>query len=159
MLRRPRPPIDPSRDRRRHGQPTVACKLSQVVECRLRIADDAGPRGEDVLHACAMPVGFALATILRMGEGNEVVDEIDRPQPMTSNPSGKRRVVQPSVADVQVDLPPAWLPRQPARRGSGPEADQLLSPNRLVRQEQPEQPIGMLRRKDELKAFPLDDRL
>jgi len=70
---------EPRRDRRRLAEAFRLRELSQAVQRRLAVTDHARGSCKDGPHPLAMDVGFAVAAEMRVCDGDEVVNEIDRP--------------------------------------------------------------------------------
>jgi len=81
----------PGRKRGRPLKPFCGSKCAQLVLGRLAVCDDSGRGGKHRPHSRAMTTGLAGPAKLRMGDGDEIVDEIDRLHIRSRNPIAESR--------------------------------------------------------------------
>jgi len=104
-----------------------------------------------------MPLGFSRAAEFGVGEGNEIVDEIDGTHAGLSDPAGKAAAVQPGVTDVEIEAvsPIASGATEPSQRSADKRGSEM--PWRVA--EKVEQYSRRLAIEDPSKARVLDDGL
>lgn len=79
-----------------------SAEFGEIVEGGLAIPNDSGAGIQHGAHPVDVPGLFAFATIFRMGDRNQVMDEIDRPDVFVASPSRESRIVEASVPDVEI---------------------------------------------------------
>ena len=107
---------------RRHGQALAARKVSHHVERELRITDHRGAGLQHGLHAPDVQRLLAGTAVFRVGDGNQVVHEINRLLARSGQPLGKAAPFHAGMTEVKTQLAPRLL-RWPRRQaGAGHDA-------------------------------------
>lgn len=88
-----------------HGQAGAVSKFGQDRHCVFRIADHAMRGVKHIRHARDMLFGFAFVAKLRVGDGDQIMDEINRFDPGFLDPDHMPAIMQPGVPDIQIILP------------------------------------------------------
>ena len=79
-------------------------KAVQFAVRRGGIGDDCARRHHRVAHAAGMAVGLSRAAEFGMGDRDQVVNQEHRVQPARGDPARQRGMIEPGVADIQIDL-------------------------------------------------------
>jgi len=101
-------------------------ELGEIVEGRLAIPNDASAGRQHCTHPADMPGHLAFAAKFGMGDRNQVMDEIDRPQVCAANPNIEPWIVEARVPDVEIKA--AFPPELPPR-GRSQDAFDETAPN------------------------------
>ena len=90
-----------------------SAEIGEIVEGGLAISDDSSAGRQHCTHPSDVPGLFAFAAIFRMGDWDEVVDEIDRPDIGAANPGSEARIIETRVPDIEIKtvLPGKLSPR------------------------------------------------
>ncbi|PND66314.1 hypothetical protein C1T15_28125, partial [Escherichia coli] len=83
-------------------QPALTRKAQQVLRHRLAAHDDTSAMPQRIGHAAQMPPDRMGAAKLLVGDRDQAMDQIHRPQPVPPDPARVRRQVEIGVADVDI---------------------------------------------------------
>jgi hypothetical protein len=142
---------------RDRSQPFLHPECVKRRQRGVAVRDDSsrGPKYAD--HAAPMTLRLSRAAILRVGQRNQVVDEVDRAQPHAVDPLFKPAVADAGMAEVEIIAIVAA--ERGASGGPGERQPQRAANIWLRRAENVEQPIRRLGRQQSAKAGALNDGL
>ena len=150
---------NPARHCHGHLQILGLCELFQLIDRRLRIADDTGGGCQSIPYPITMLLGLPGPAKFGMRNGYEVVNQVDSAKRFYPNPCREAWLMKPGMTDIEIDH--ALQRRHAISRChcQGECPSQRPLGNGRSPQKQGKQAIRGIRRQNNANAASLKDRI